>query len=187
MNFKTLESEDIEYTVDVCSTVSLMRRHLLEEREVATIIRRFDRSKTSLLIEYIRQLLAMEYDKKFKHPNEPAICAAVVILSTQPIEHVCGILTELSKTTNKSISWVCRLSQHCLGRMNKKLNKIEVDCMGRLNCSICGCLTLYQPHIEIVACPPDRQPDGLLARMPICIDCGTKVQDAMLDRSLDEQ
>jgi hypothetical protein len=65
---------------------------------------------------FVEGLLDVEYDKAFRHPEDVAICAALVILEQSPLSAVRNLFARLRGMVAPSLAWIQRMAEHCTQR-----------------------------------------------------------------------
>jgi|GEM_PF-5876704 len=120
--FESLRSEDIFVEAGVASDVMSVRRRLERTPLVCRIVRAVKENETLVhdLMSFVNRLLSESYDRKYRHPDDIAICAALVILTVVPLTKVYELLGRLSRVEDPSLCWVRRMAEHCLGLLTQR-------------------------------------------------------------------
>ncbi len=121
--FELLRSEDMFVEIGVASDVMSMRRRLERTPLVCRIVRAVRENETLVhdLMSFVNRLLSESYDRKYRHPDDIAICAALVILTVVPLSKVYELLVRLSRVGDPSLCWVRRMAEHCLALLTQRL------------------------------------------------------------------
>jgi len=65
------------------------------------------------LCEFVEELLRTQYDRAYRHPQDVAICAALVVLEQSPLSPVRNLFARLRRPKERSLAWVQRMAEHC--------------------------------------------------------------------------
>jgi hypothetical protein len=62
---------------------------------------------------WVERLVSTKYDPSYRHPEEAAICAALVILEQSPLAEARNLMARLKKAREPSLVWIQRMAEHC--------------------------------------------------------------------------
>ena len=113
--FDLLLSEEVYAEGVVASDVASLCRRLSRTEQVAKV-RQFlasDPDRIRELGAFADWLARQPHDSKFRHPNDIAICAVLVVLRSSPLSQVQNLFTRLSKESRPSLIWVRRMAEYC--------------------------------------------------------------------------
>lgn len=75
-----------------------------------------DKARIRRLCEFIQGLLDEPHDQGYRHPNDVAVCAGLVILEQSPLDCVRSLIAHLRRTNEPSLVWGRRMAEYCDGR-----------------------------------------------------------------------
>ena len=114
-NFHLLLSDDVFVEAMPASNVRSLRRRLARSRAVRKVSRDLscDRERMQGLCEFVEDLLQEDYDKRYRHPHDVAVCAALVVLEQSPLSRVRNMFWRLRGVKDLSLAWVQRMAEYC--------------------------------------------------------------------------
>ncbi len=114
-NFHLLLSDDVFVEAMPASDVRSLRRRLARSRAVRKVARGLgrDRERIQGLCEFVEHLLREDYDKRYRHPHDVAVCAALVVLEQSPLSRVRNLFWRLRGVKDLSQAWVQRMAEYC--------------------------------------------------------------------------
>ncbi len=113
--FESLRSHEMSIRALLASDVVSLCERLSEAPEVCDIANRINSnpSLVPILCSFVETMLNEEYDHQHRHPNEIAICAALIALASQRILSVRLLLQQLRQHSDPSLGWVPLVAQQC--------------------------------------------------------------------------
>ena len=116
--FQSLQSDELFVQGMHASDVRSLWRTFARTKEARDVARFLasDPDRIRELCQFVQDLLGKEHDPAYRHPDDIAICAALVILEQSPLSPVRNLFARLSRLTAPSLAWVRRMADHCLQR-----------------------------------------------------------------------
>ncbi|KKL65047.1 hypothetical protein LCGC14_2158880 [marine sediment metagenome] len=118
VDFQRLLSQEVFLEGMAANDVRSLWRRLRGNAVVEDIDRRLCSDPQSIreLCEFVSELLNEEYDTHYRHPDDMAICAALVVLERSPISHARNLFSRLQTLKERSLVWVQRIAEYCDAR-----------------------------------------------------------------------
>jgi hypothetical protein len=115
LQFEQLKSDEVFLVGMLASDVASLWRRLVRTPEVQNVARGLasDPENIAALCRFVRTLLAQPHASAFRHPNDVAISAALVILQASPLSVVRCLFAELKRLARPSLFWVRRIAEYC--------------------------------------------------------------------------
>jgi hypothetical protein len=116
--FESLRSEEVFVRGMLASDVRSLWRQLARTKEVQEVARGLGSDPDTIrqLCYFVEALLDQEYDRTYRHPEDIAICAALVVLEQSPLSVVRNLFARLCRMSAPSLAWVQRMAEHCSER-----------------------------------------------------------------------
>ncbi len=113
--FDVLLSDDVYAEGLLASDVASLWRRLARTEQVGRVARLLasDPDRIRELVVYVDKLAKEPHDSKFRHPNDIAMCAALVVLRTSPLSQAQNLVTRLSQELRPSLILVRRMAEYC--------------------------------------------------------------------------
>lgn len=113
--FNLLMSDDLYVEGLLASDVASLCRRLARTEQVEEVYRYLasDPDRIRGLAAFSDRLARESHDAKFRHPNDIAICAALLILQSSPLSDVQSLLARLAREQRPSLTWVRRTAEYC--------------------------------------------------------------------------
>jgi hypothetical protein len=113
--FSILCSDSLLLKASLASDVRSLWRGLARSAEVRRVSRELasDPDRIREFCAWVENLRGQPYDIRFRHPEDTAICAALVILEQSPLSAVRNLFARMRRTTESSFIWVRRMAEHC--------------------------------------------------------------------------
>ena len=117
-DFVALSSDDVFAEGMLASDVGSMWRRLARFPAVEKVARGLasDPEEIRALCDFADKLLSEPYDSQYRHPNDIAICASLVILEQSPLAQVRHLLARLRRVEEPSLIWIRRMAEYCNDR-----------------------------------------------------------------------
>ena len=114
-SFESLLSDDVFVAAQLASDVRSMWRRLARTQEVRDVADGVgsDSVRIRALCEFVRALIEKPYDKRYRHPKEAALCAALVILEQSPATPARHLFARLKCAKQPSLILVRRMAEYC--------------------------------------------------------------------------
>ena len=113
--FSVLCSDSLLLEASLASDVRSLWRRLARSAEVRRVSRELasDPDRIRELCAWAENLLGQPYDIRFRHPEDTAICATLVILEQSPLSAIRNLFARMRRVTESSLIWVRRMAEHC--------------------------------------------------------------------------
>lgn len=69
------------------------------------------------LVRFVKDILGEGHNTGYRHPNDIAICAGLVVLRDSPLPEVRNLFYTLRRESKPSLAWVRRLADYCDDRI----------------------------------------------------------------------
>ena len=114
-SFDLLGSDDVLAEGMLASDVGSLWRRLGRLPPVQEVARALgsDPEEIRALCDFADELLNEPYDSRYRHPNDIAICASLVILGQSPLARVRNLLARLRRVDEPSLIWIRRMAEYC--------------------------------------------------------------------------
>ena len=118
-DFERLTGDEVFLAGVAASDVPAMWRSLARSRAAREVAQQLasDPSRIRGLCRFVEYLLSQPHDDAFRHPNDIAACAALVILEQSPLPEVRGLFARLRAKREPSLFWVREMADHCEQRV----------------------------------------------------------------------
>lgn len=118
MDFAILNSDEVLLQAAVASDVASLWRRLARTSAVRTLAAKLasDPDELAQLCAWAKHILQKPYDRSFRHPDDAAICAALLILEQSPLCAVRAMFAQLRRAREGSLVWVQRMAEYCDNR-----------------------------------------------------------------------
>ena len=106
--FESLSSDSVYAEGVLASTVSALRyrlAHCWEVQQVADYVAS-DKDRIQQLCDHVESLLATPAEPGYRHANDIAACAALVVLASSPLPKVRQLFLKLAREERPSLFWV---------------------------------------------------------------------------------
>ena len=113
--FEQLLSDEVFLAGVHASDVRALWRALArtpEARKVADALNS-EPETIAALVGYVEKLIAASRDPAYRHPDDMAICCALVVLEQSPLPVVRHLFARLRDAHDPSMVWVRRMARHC--------------------------------------------------------------------------
>ena len=113
--FESLRSDEVFIRGMLASDTRSLWRQLARTKEVQDVARGLasDPDRIRQLCHFVDGLLNQPYDRSYRHPDDIAICAALVILEQSPLSVARNLFARLRDMTAPSLAWVQRMAEYC--------------------------------------------------------------------------
>lgn len=117
-HFNILNSDAVLLQAAAASDVASLWRRLARTPEVRRVALRLASDPESIrqLCRWIQTLLQEQYDHRYRHPAEAAICAGLVLLEQSPLPEVRALFAQLCRERLNSLVWIQRMAEYCSDR-----------------------------------------------------------------------
>ncbi len=118
LGFDALKSDEVLLQGMLASDVRSLWRRLARTAEVGDVARGLasQPERISALARYLEDLLDEPHDRAYRHPNDIAICAGLIILEQSPLADPRHLFSRLRRCERPSLVWVRRMAEHCQDR-----------------------------------------------------------------------
>ena len=62
---------------------------------------------------FVEDLLGQDYDRRYRHPSDIAICAGLVLLEDSPLSEVRQLFARMRRIPVPSLAWVKQMAEYC--------------------------------------------------------------------------
>ena len=113
--FEALRSDAVLAEGALASDVGSLWRRLSRTPAVQDVAQALfsDPGRIRSLCDYVDDLLAEPHNETYRHPNDIAVCAALVILDSSPLAQARSLFHRLGRLTLPSLVWVRRMADYC--------------------------------------------------------------------------
>lgn len=110
-----LKSDEVLLEGMLASDIGSLCRRLARTASVQDVSRWLasDAIRIRMLCMLIRKLIDELYEPEYRHPNDLAICAGLVVLEHSPLETVRALFGQLRRRKEPSLVWVSRMAEFC--------------------------------------------------------------------------
>lgn len=114
-DFEALVSDEVLVEGMLASDVRALWRRLARCESVRRVAREIasDVDRLKALCRFIDRLLEQDYDRRYRHPHDIAVCAALVLLEQSPLSDVRRLLSKLRRIELPSLRRVRRMAEYC--------------------------------------------------------------------------
>lgn len=114
-DYQLLLSEEVFLAGVTASDVRSLWRGLARTHQVQDVARRLASDPTRIreLCRFADRLLQSEYDRRYRHPQDIAIMAALVILEQSPLSEPRNLFARLRALGQPSLCWIQKMAQYC--------------------------------------------------------------------------
>lgn len=146
-------SDDLYMEGVIASDVKSLWRQLSRSRIVRTVAANLssDHERIRDVVSFVRELIEEEHDRAFRHPNDIAICAALVIIQDSPLSEVRSLFYSLRRNDLPSLVWIKRIASYCDDRF----------CKTAVSVSTIGPNIVLTPETIFVTCLPGNHEQSL--------------------------
>jgi hypothetical protein len=113
--FESLKSEEVFIQGMLASDVVSLYRRLSRAEEVRDVARVLGSNPPCLLslCEFVLSLVDEPHSAGYRHPNDIAACAALVVLHPSPLSPVRHLFDRLRRLKRAPLAWVQRMAEYC--------------------------------------------------------------------------
>lgn len=113
--FALLLSDDLYVVGALASDTRSLWRSLASSEQVRRVAAELasDPNRIRALVSFIRAQVLENHELTYRHPNDIAVCAALVILQDSPLSEVRRLFYELRRIASPSLAWVARMAAYC--------------------------------------------------------------------------
>ena len=113
--FEGLRSEEVFADGSLASDVLSLRRRLGSLPQVAAVSLALssDPERIKGLCRFVTRIIERDYDKRFRHPEDIGVCAALLLLEQSPLSEARNLMDRLKGCRELSLVWVQRMAEDC--------------------------------------------------------------------------
>jgi hypothetical protein len=113
--FEPLMSDEVFLAGASASDVRSLWRSLARTQEVREVARGLASDPTEIrrLCRFVERVLHEDYDRQFRHPDDIAIAAGLVVLEQSPLSDVRNLFARLRSSKEPSLAWVRMMAEYC--------------------------------------------------------------------------
>jgi len=114
-SFEALMSDEVFLEGMAASDVGSLWSRLARTEAAMEVSRRLasDPSRLRALCAFAQDLLAENHDSAYRHPNDMAVCACLVLLAQSSLGAVRNLIERLRADKHPSLVWVQRMAEYC--------------------------------------------------------------------------
>ena len=113
--FESLKSEEVFVQGMLASDVVSLYRRFSRAEEIRNVARVLGSNPPCLLYlcDFVLSLIDEPHSAGYRHPNDIAICAALVVLHPSPLSPVRHLFDRLRRLKRAPLVWVQRMAEYC--------------------------------------------------------------------------
>lgn len=113
--FERLRSDEVFTQGMLASDVRSLWRRLLRTETVQGLQRSLASDGDTIrdLCNHISALAEQSHNESYRHPEDIAICAGLILISQSPLSPARGLIAKLKRRTEPSLCWVRRMAEFC--------------------------------------------------------------------------
>ncbi len=130
--FQSLSSDSVYAEGVLASTVSALwyrLAHCSEVQQVADYVAS-DKHLIHQLCNHVESLLATPAEPGYRHANDIAACAALVVLASSPLPKVRQLFLKLAREERPSLFWVRQMALYLRERFTESVQTADASTLG---------------------------------------------------------